>query len=97
MVEDSSKVQIMNNRILTTGENGIEIKNSRDVVLRGNGINCAQVGIGVHRYQEASLNRRFSPLTPENADGSQATAADNIICRAQKDYDVDEWSQLVVE
>jgi len=29
LVEDSSKVQIINNRILAVAENGIEIKNSR--------------------------------------------------------------------
>lgn len=95
LVEDSSKVWIMNNRVLAAGENGIEIKNSRGVVLQGNGINCAQVGIGVHCYEEESLFRRFSPLAQENADGSEVRAVDNIIYEAIRDYEVDESSQLV--
>jgi len=95
LVEDSSGVQVMNNRILSAVENGIEIINGRDVLVRGNGIDCCRVGIGVHRYQEASLQRRFSPLAPENAAGSQVLVGENIIYEAQQDYEVDEWSQLV--
>jgi parallel beta-helix repeat protein len=97
LVEDSSHVQIRNNRILSAAENGIEIKNSREVVVQGNGIDCSQVGIGVHRYEEASLYREFSPLAQENASGSQVTASDNTIYQAQKDYETDEWSQLVTK
>jgi len=67
------------------------------VIVEGNGINCSQAGIGVHQYQEASLHRSFSPLAQENADGSQVTASDNIIYVAQKEYDVDEQSQLVAQ
>jgi len=93
LVEDSSKVWVMNNRILSAAENGIEIKNGRSVVVQGNGINCSQAGIGAHRYEDASLHRSFSPLAQENADGSQVIASSNIIYAAQKDYDVDEWSQ----
>ena len=94
LVEDSSAVTIINNRILTAGENGIELINSREVIIEGNGINCSQAAIGVHNYQEASLYRSFSPLAPENAGGSQATASGNIIYEAQKDYDVDAESRL---
>lgn len=97
LVEDSSQVQIINNRILSVPENGIEVKNSRGVIVQGNGINCTQAGIGVHQYQEASLHRSFSPLAQENANGSQVTASDNIIYAAQKEYDVDEQSQLVAQ
>jgi hypothetical protein len=94
LIEDSNAVAIINNRILAAGENGIELANSRDVLIEGNGISCALVGIGLHRYNEGSLYRPFSPLAPENADGSQATASGNVIYEAQKEYDVDEASQL---
>jgi parallel beta-helix repeat protein len=97
LVEDSSKVQIRNNRILSAGENGIEIKNSSEITLERNGINCTETGIGVHRYEEASLSREFSPLAPENADGSHVIASDNIIYQAQQDYEVDEWSELTAQ
>ncbi|MCK4262881.1 MAG: right-handed parallel beta-helix repeat-containing protein, partial [Dehalococcoidia bacterium] len=96
LVEDSSKVRIMNNRILSAAENGIEVKNGRDVTVEGNGISCSEVAIGVHRYQEASVYRSFSPLAQENADGSRVTAGGNIIYAAQEDYDVDEGSRLEV-
>jgi parallel beta-helix repeat protein len=94
LIEDSSAVTVRNNRILAAGENGIELANSRDVLIEGNGINCARFGIGVHRYNEGSLYRPFSPLAPENANGSEATASGNVIYQAQKDYDVDAVSQL---
>jgi parallel beta-helix repeat protein len=97
LVEDSSQVQIINNRILAAPQNGIEVTNSREIVVQGNGIDCSLAGIGVHQYQQASLYRSFSPLAPENADGSQVTASDNIIYQAQRDYDVDEESQLVIQ
>ena len=96
LVEDSSKVRIMNNRIISAAGNGIEVKNGRDVTVEGNGISCSEVAIGVHRYQEASVYRSFSPLAQENADGSRVTAGGNIIYAAQEDYDVDEGSRLEV-
>lgn len=95
LIEDSSTVRVINNRILAAAENGIELKNSREVIVEGNGINCSQAGIGVHQYQEVSFYRSVSPLAPGDAAGSQATASGNIIYEAQMDYDVDEQSQLV--
>ena len=50
--------------------NGIEIRNSREVEVTGNGIDCNQAGIGVYRYNEYSLYREFSPLSEENAGDS---------------------------
>jgi hypothetical protein len=97
LVEDSSTVQVINNRILLAAENGIEVKNSRGVIVEGNGINCSQAGIGVHQYQESSLYRSFSPLAQDDAGGSYVVASGNIIYEAQKDYDVDEQSQLVAQ
>lgn len=97
LVEDSGKVQIVNNRILSATENGIEIKNSREITVQHNGINCTETGIGAHCYDEESLSRRFSPLASENADGSQVIANDNIIYQARKDYEVDEWSELITQ
>ncbi len=94
LVEDSNQVRIINNRILSATGNGIEIRNSREVVVTGNGIDCNQAGIGVYRYNEFSLYRDFSPLSEENAGDSQVKADNNIIYSAQRDYDVDKWSQL---
>jgi hypothetical protein len=97
LIEDASGLRVINNRILSVAENGIEVINSRDVIIEGNGINCSQTGIGAHQYQESSLYRSFSPLAQDNANGSQATASGNIIYEAQKDYDIDEQSQLVAQ
>ena len=95
MVEDSSSVLIGENRIVLAGENGIEVKNSRDITLEDNWISCFQTGIGVHRYEEYSLNRPHSPITQENAGGSQVLAVNNVIDRASQDYDVDKVSELI--
>jgi hypothetical protein len=97
LIEDSSSVQVKNNRILLAAENGIEIINSRGVIVMGNGINCSQTGIGVHRYNESSLYRGFSPLAQHDANGSQVIAIGNIIYEAQKDFDVDEQSELTTQ
>jgi parallel beta-helix repeat protein len=96
LVEDSSQVRIINNRIISATENGVEIRNSRDVVVEGNGIACKQAGIGVYRYNEYSLYRDFSPLSEENAGSSQVKAHNNVIYSAQKDYDVDESCQFTL-
>lgn len=97
LIEDASTVRVINNRILSAAENGIEVINSRDVTVEGNGISCSQTGIGAHQYQESSLYRSFSPLAQDDANGSQVTASGNIIYEAQKDYDVDEQSQLLFQ
>jgi parallel beta-helix repeat protein len=94
LVEDSSQVSIMSNRISLSGGNGIEITNGRNVTVSGNGIACSQVCIGLHSFHESSLHRDFSPLRQENAGGSQAIVYDNTIFESRKDYEVDEFSQL---
>jgi parallel beta-helix repeat protein len=96
LVEDSNQVRIINNRILSAAENGIEIRNSQEVEITGNGIDCNQAGIGVYRYNEYSLYREFSPLSEENAGDSQVIADNNVIYSAQKDYDVDESCQFTL-
>jgi len=96
LVEDSTQVRIINNRILSATENGIEIRNSQEVEITGNGIDCNQAGIGVYRYNEYSLYREFSPLSEENAGDSQVIADNNVIYSAQKDYDVDESCQFTL-
>ncbi|RLC69536.1 MAG: hypothetical protein DRI26_08895, partial [Chloroflexi bacterium] len=79
---------------LLAGGNGIEIKNSRDIVLRNNAISCFQIGIGVHDYDGESLTRPLSPLAPDDADGSHAIAKGNTIYRAQQRWDVDKRSSV---
>lgn len=96
LVEDSNRVRIINNRILSAAENGIEIRNSQEVEITGNGIDCNQAGIGVYRYNKYSLYREFSPLSEENAGDSQVIADNNVIYSAQKDYDVDESCQFTL-
>ena len=95
LVEDSSLVSISENQIVSAAENGIEIKNSRDITIESNRISCSQTGIGVHKYEEHSLHRSHSPLNQENAGGSQVSAVNNVIDRASQDYDVDQMSELV--
>ena len=97
LIEDSSEVRVVNNNILSASENGIEVMNGRDVVLQGNGISRSQTGIGVHRYEEESLSREFSPLAKEDAGGSEVKAGNNSFHEVDKDYDVDDYSQLMVQ
>lgn len=97
LIEDSSLVSIVRNRITLAGQNGIEIRNGREVGLKNNGIDCNQVAIAVYAYHLSSLNRPFSPLLPENAGGSQVLARDNTIYQASQDYEVDEQSELVLD
>jgi hypothetical protein len=94
MVEDSSGVSILNNRILSAGENGVEIANARDIIIMDNGIDCSEAGIRLRGFNESSFHREFSPLMPENAGGSRAKAGNNTIFNAREDYEVDEVSQL---
>lgn len=97
LIEDSSRVTIEYNRILSAGENGIEVRNGRDIIIRGNGINCVQTGIGAYAYHSSSLSRPFSPLSPENAGGTQATASNNIIYEAGREFEVDDLSELIID
>jgi len=48
-----TQISVLN---VSATENGIEIRNSRDVVVEGNGIDCKQMGIGVYRHNEYSLH-----------------------------------------
>ncbi len=95
LVEDSSVVVVASNRIISAAENGIEVRNGRDVTLQGNSIDCSGVGIGVYRYGDYALHRDFSPVTEENAGDSQVLAIDNVIDNASDDYDVDRLSELI--
>jgi hypothetical protein len=96
-IEDSSLVSVERNRITLAGENGIEIRNGREVTLESNGIDCAQIALAVYEYNTSSLGRPFSPLSPEDAGGSRVTAIDNVIYQASREYEVDENSELVLE
>jgi parallel beta-helix repeat protein len=97
LIEDSSRVTVAGNRIISAGQNGIEIRNGRDIVLRKNGIDCNQIGIAAYQYHFSSLTRPFSPLLPENAGGSQVIAGANIIYGAVQDYDVDDVSVISLD
>ncbi len=96
LVEDSSLVTILNNRIIKAGENGIEITNGRDITVTDNGISCSGAGIGLHAYNESSLQREFSPLKSENAGSSHATVDNNVIFEAREDYEIDELSEMSI-
>ncbi|MFC1949979.1 right-handed parallel beta-helix repeat-containing protein [Chloroflexota bacterium] len=95
LVEDTSFVSVSNNRIIGAAQNGIEVRNSQNITLENNRIDCAQTGIGVYSYYEASLHRPFSPITSDNAGGSEVLATGNIIDKATGDYEVDELSELI--
>lgn len=96
-IEDSSGVVIERNRIVAAGENGIEVRNGRNVRVTGNGIDCAGVAVAAHDCHESSLSRSFSPLLPGEAGGSEVTAAGNVIYTASRHYEVDKSSALLVE
>lgn len=95
LVEDSSHVSVLNNRIIDAGENGIEVTNCRDITITGNGISCAGAGIGIHGYNEASLHREFSPLQPEDAGSSRVTAGNNMVFGAEVEQDIDDLSEMI--
>ena len=97
LVEDSSLVTIEQNRITLAGENGIEIRNGREVELKNNGIDCVQVALAVYGYNPSSLNRPFSPLLPENARNSEVIAVGNVIYEASREYEVDKNSELILD
>jgi parallel beta-helix repeat protein len=96
LVEDSDQVNILNNRILSSAENGIEIRNGRYVRITGNGIDCSKAGIGAYRYNEHSFHKDFSPLAEENAGDSQVIAKNNVIYSVQRDYDINTSCQLIL-
>lgn len=97
LIEDSSLVTVARNRVTLAGQNGMEIRNGREVRLQDNGIDCTQVAMAVYAYNAASLSRPFSPLLPANVGGSQVTALDNVVYQASQDYEVDEASNLVMK
>lgn len=95
LIEDSSRVTVERNRIILAGQNGIEVRNSREVTLDDNGIDCADVGVAVYGYHESSLSREVSPLSPDDADGSLVVASGNVIYAASREWEVDEVSALL--
>jgi parallel beta-helix repeat protein len=97
LIEDSGRVSVAHNRIVSAGQHGIEVRNSRDISLTENGIDCAGVGIAAYGYYPSSLSRPVSPLLPGDAGGAQVTAAGNVIYAATQDYDADEISSLKLD
>jgi hypothetical protein len=83
MIEDSSMVNIKANRIHLAGENGISIRNGRDVTIANNGIDCAGTAIAAFNYSPSSFNRPNSPLSLENAGVSSVVAWDNVVFNAE--------------
>jgi parallel beta-helix repeat protein len=96
-IEDSDNVVITRNRIVAAGENGIEIRNGRDIRVENNGIDCARVAVSAHRYHESSLDRPFSPLWPDEAGGSSVTAVNNTIYGSSSEYEADESSEIFTQ
>jgi parallel beta-helix repeat protein len=95
LIEDSSKVTVIDNRILGAVENGIEVTNAQDITVKNNGISAVGAGIGLHRYHESSLYREFSPLLPENAGNAVVSVAGNIFMETSEDYNLDDSSELI--
>lgn len=95
MVEDASAVLIERNRIISAGENGIMVRNGRDIRLEANGIGCSGTGIAVYNHLPSALSRPFSPLLPERAGNSHVTAEGNVIMQAERDYYTEPSSTLI--
>lgn len=86
VIEDSTGVYIGGNRIHLARENGISIRNARDITVENNGIDCEGVAIAAYNYTPSSFDRPFSPLSPENAGESYVIAGDNVVFKAETDY-----------
>lgn len=95
LIEDSSMVTVIDNRILEAAETGIEVVNAQDIIVKNNGISSAGTGIGLRRYNEASLYREYSPLQPGDAGNAEVSVSGNYFLETQKDYNVDEFSELI--
>ena len=95
LIEDSSMVTVIDNRILGTAETGIEVVNAQDITIKNNGISSTGTGIGLHRYNESSLHREYSPLQPGNAGSAVVSVSGNSFLETKEDYYVDEFSALI--
>jgi parallel beta-helix repeat protein len=95
LIEDSSMVTVIDNRILGAAETGIEVVNAQNIVLKNNGISSTGTGIGVRRYNESSLQREYSPLQPGNAGSAIVSVSGNNFLETKEDYYVDEFSELI--
>jgi parallel beta-helix repeat protein len=95
LIEDSSKVTVIDNRILGANENGIEVVNAQDIAIIKNGISSAGTGIELRRYNESSLYREFSPLLPVNAGNAIVSVSGNIFLETEEEYIVDDFSELI--
>lgn len=78
-LEDCSGVIVKDNIILDNNENGIDIRNCRDVTLTGNTITGNDVGIISGGANPYSFIRDISPLSAENAAPSIVFYKDNHI------------------
>ena len=87
---------VSGNRIKAAGENGIEVRNARDINLTDNGIDAEEAGIGVYAYAEESLGRFYSPLNKENAGFSKVVARNNHIFQARQEHQVEEGCQFII-
>jgi hypothetical protein len=88
-------VTVLDNRILGAVETGIEVVNAQGIILENNGISAAGAGIGLHRYNESSLSREYSPLQSKNAGNAVVSASGNSFLETEQDYYVDEFSKLI--
>ena len=95
LIEDSSMVTVIDNRILGAAETGIEVVNAQNIVLKNNGISSTGTGIGVRRYNESSLQREYSPLQPGDAGSAVVSVSGNSFLETKEDYYVDEFSELI--
>lgn len=78
-LEDSSGITVKNNAILDNNENGIDIRNCRDIILQGNTVTRNDIGIFLGGPDPYSFTRDVSPLSEENAGPSIVIFKDNHV------------------
>ena len=94
-LEDCSGVIVRGNAIISNAGNGVDIKNARNVTLEENTMALNRIGLSVMGYQESSLHREHSPISPEDAGVSIVTVRSNrIFDNAEGALYVEEGSQL---
>jgi len=78
-LEDCSGVSVMDNVIVNSRENGIDVRNCRDVTLQDNTVTGNDIGLFIGGPSPESFIRDVSPLSQENAGPSAVVREDNCI------------------
>jgi parallel beta-helix repeat protein len=93
-LEDSGGIIIRGNIIVNNQGNGVDVRNSRDIILENNYITENEYGLALWNYDEASLTRGTSPLGRDDAGSSELAIKGGQIFGNREDIFVEEGSIL---